>query len=259
MKAEKTAYFSFAFCAAGQTDIGCLREQNQDELSIHLELGFFVLSDGMGGLDKGTVAAQYVCESMLEMARICLSEYALNPNIDSFATAMQSSAQLMSDRLSRSGNPDKRVSYGATLVCLALVKNKAVIVSLGDSRAYRLPRYHKTPRQITEDHTIAELLVQNGDLTREQAKNHPSSAQLTAFAGMTPPATPDVFVTDVQAGDRILLCSDGLYGQLCDRDIARTLRSSKNPGLVCQRLVERANASGGNDNVSMIYLKILPV
>ncbi|MEA4914513.1 MAG: protein phosphatase 2C domain-containing protein [Christensenella sp.] len=258
MKPDRTAHFTLSFRVAGQTDIGCQREQNQDAILLYPELGFFVLSDGMGGLDKGTVAAQYACESMTEMARICLSEYDLHKDESSYAKSMQTSAQLMSDHLSRSGNPDKRVLYGATLVCLTLVKNKAVIVSLGDSRAYLLSRYHKNPRQITEDHTIAELLVQNGDLTREQARNHPSAAQLTAFAGMDPPATPDVFVKDVQAGDRILLCSDGLYGQLSDRDIAHTLRSSKNPDRVCQRLVERANASGGNDNISVIYLKIMP-
>lgn len=257
MKPNRMAHFAFSFCAAGQSDIGCTREQNQDACTLHPELGFFAVSDGMGALENGAVAAQYVCESMPEMARICLLEYETSKDAGLLADALRSSSQLMSDHLSNTGNLDKRVSYGATLVCLTLVEGKAVFVNLGDSRAYLLPRYQKQLKQITEDHTIAELLVQNGDLTREQANHHPSRAQLTAFVGMKPPATPDVFSAEVHPGDRILLCSDGLYGQLSERDIAHTLRSSRNPARVCQRLIDSAKASGGNDNISVVYLKIM--
>lgn len=256
MKPNRTAHFTFSFYAAGQSDIGCVREQNQDACALHPELGFFAVSDGMGALTNGAVAAQYACESMPEMARICLTEYGQHKDADLLTDALRSSAQLMSDHLSSTGNRDKRISYGATLVCLTLVEDKAVFVNLGDSRAYLLPRYHKNLRQITKDHTIAELLIQNGDLTREEANHHPSRAQLTAFVGMDPPATPDVFSAEVHPGDRILLCSDGLYGQLSERDIARTLRSSRIPLRVCQRLIDSAKASGGNDNISVVYVKI---
>jgi protein phosphatase len=74
---------------------------------------------------------------------------------------------------------------------------------------------------------------------------------------MPAPATPEAFICEVKPGDRILLCSDGLYGMTGDKILPRILRSSRNPERICSRLIERANASGGNDNISVVYLKIV--
>lgn len=258
MKSEQSAHFAFSFCAAGQTDIGRLRKSNQDGIALNPELGFFAISDGMGGVKNGALASRFVCESMPEMVRICLGEYAVHRDAAKFAAAIRDSAQLISDNLYRSGNSEKLIQYGATLVGVALLENQAILIGLGDSRGYLLPKYGKELRQLTEDHTIAALLVQNGDLSPDQAKDHPATARLTAFVGMQPPATPDLFPVNVRPGDRILLCSDGLYGQLGDREIARILRSSRSPARVCQRLVDQANANGGRDNISAVYIRILP-
>ena len=103
---------------------------------------------------------------------------------------------------------------------------------------------------------VAALLVENGELTKEEAKNHPASAQLTAFVGTPPPAETGAAVTELFRGDRILLCSDGLHGLVSERDIVRILRSSHSPETVCRRLVDAANAAGGTDNISVVYIVI---
>ena len=85
---------------------------------------------------------------------------------------------------------------------------------------------------------------------------HPASSRLTAFVGMQSPATPDVFIREVHPGDRILLCSDGLYGMTEERELARIMRSSRSPDRICQRLIDSANAHGGCDNIAAVYLQI---
>jgi serine/threonine protein phosphatase PrpC len=163
----------------------------------------------------------------------------------------------MSDALYRSGNSPKRIVYGATLAGVWLAGNQAVFVNPGDSRGYLLGRYQKKLKQITIDHNIAALLVQNGELSREAARNHESSSRLTAFVGMPQPAEPEVFSVEVRPGDRILLCSDGLYGMAEENEIAQILRSSRSPERVCQRLIAKANEKGGRDNISAVYIKIM--
>ena len=103
---------------------------------------------------------------------------------------------------------------------------------------------------------LAGILVEAGEMTKEEARHSPLSSKLTAFVGMAAPATPAVFVTEVRPGDRLLLCSDGLYGMVPERKIARILRSSRSPEKVCERLIEEANENGGRDNISAVYVKI---
>lgn len=257
MKPLNTARFSYSFCAAGLSDTGRKRKDNQDEIVLRPDLGFFAVSDGMGGVENGALAAKFVCESMPEMVRISLAEYDAHRDASKAEAVLYASARLISDNLYRAGNSEKRIQYGATLAGVTLLEDRAVFIGLGDSRGYILPRYQKRLNQITEDHTIAALLVQKGELTAEQASEHPASAQLTAFVGMQPPATPDLFSMEIYPGDRILICSDGLYGLVGESEIVRILRSSRSPSRVCRRLVDRANELGGRDNISMVYIRVM--
>ena len=172
------------------------------------------------------------------------------------AQSLSALVQQMSDRLYEAGNTEGRFVYGATFCGVWLLGNQAVFINLGDSRAYLLPRYKKKPLQVTEDQNLAGMLVKNGMMTKEEAKGHPASSRLTAFVGMQSPATPDVFIREVHPGDRILLCSDGLYGMTEERELARIMRSSRSPDRICQRLIDSANAHGGCDNIAAVYLQI---
>ena len=257
MQRTKLEGFDYAFRAAGLKDIGRLRESNQDEVVLCPEIGFFTVSDGMGGLSGGGLAAEFVGNSMPELMRIGAAEFSEHQSIEEAARAFLDTVRMMSDNLFHAGNTEKRFTYGATFSGVWLLGNKAVFVNLGDSRGYLLSRYKKQPVQITEDQNIAGILVKRGELTREAAKDHPASSRLTAFVGMKPPAEPEAFVVTVHPGDRILLCSDGLYGMVEERELAGLMRTSRSPERVCQRLIERANENGGGDNISAVFIRIL--
>lgn len=257
MKNIKLEQFDYAFRAAGLKDIGCQRDSNQDEVVLCPEIGFFAVSDGMGGLAGGALASEFVGKSMSELMNIGAKEFSEHKSIERAAMTFRDTVRMMSDNLFEVGNAQMRITYGATFSGVWLLGNKAVFVNLGDSRGYLLSRYKKQPSQITEDQNIAGILVKQGELTREEAKSHPSSSRLTAFVGMKPPAEPEAFTAEVCPGDRILLCSDGLYGMMEERELARLMRTSRNPELVCRRLIDRANENGGRDNISAVYIRIV--
>ena len=254
---EKTVLFEHSFMVAEKKDIGKKRADNQDETILCPKIGFFAISDGMGGLGEGAKASEYVRQSMAILMEICNNEYGNNRNIDTASKAYYTSVQLMSDRLFNTGNSEDRYLYGATFSGVWLIENKAVFVNIGDSRGYLLSRYKKKINQVTDDQNIAGMLYRKGKLTKTEAKNDPGSSRLTSFVGMKPPADPELYIMDVHPGDRILLCSDGLYGMVEDQDIVRIMRSSKSPERVCDRLIAKANENGGRDNISAVYIKII--
>ena len=253
----KMQQFDYAFRAAGVKDIGRSRQSNQDEVVLCPDIGFFAVSDGMGGLSGGALASEFVGKSMPELMAIGAKEFSEHKSTNRAAIAFCDTVRMMSDNLFHAGNAEKRITYGATFSGVWLVGNKAIFVNLGDSRGYTLSRYKKQPSQITKDQNIAGILVRQGELTREAAKNHPASSRLTAFVGMKPPAEPETFVVEVLPGDRILLCSDGLYGMVDERELAKLMRVSRSPERVCARLIDRANENGGRDNISAVYIRII--
>lgn len=248
--------FDYPFCAAGEKDIGRLRENNQDEVIVCPQIGFFAVTDGMGGLSDGAAASAFVEKAMSELMKIGAQEFSEHQDVERAAAMFQQTVQMMSDHLYTSGNTDQNYSYGATFTGVWLLGNKAVFVNLGDSRGYLLPRYRKQIEQVTVDQNLAGILVQQGEITREEARTHPASSRLTAFVGMKPPAEPEVFSVEVHPGDRILLCSDGLYGLMEEPDMVRILRSSRSSRVVCERLIAKSNDNGGKDNISVVYIRM---
>lgn len=246
--------FQYMFCCGGQKDIGKHRSTNQDETIICPDIGVFAVSDGMGGLAEGAKASGYVRDSVPVMMRFALKE-AQTP--EKAGSSFSEALRMVSDRLFETANTDGYYGFGATFCGVWLYQDKAVFANLGDSRGYILKKYKKTLKQVTEDHNIAALLVKSGELTKDDAKDHPASSRLTRFVGMKSPALPEHFVCDISPGDRILLCSDGLYGMVRENEIIRMMRSSQSPQRVCQKLVDRANENGGRDNISAVYIKIV--
>lgn len=254
MNIYRTPKFEYTFHYGGQKNIGRCRDTNQDEIILCPDMGIFGVSDGMGGLDEGEKASAYVRESIPVMMRFPMKE-AKTP--EDAGSAFKETVRMVSDGLFNTANTQGYIGYGATFCGVWLYGSKAIFVNLGDSRGCLLPKYKKTLRQITEDHNIAAMLVKNGELSKEGAKNHPSSSRLTRFVGMVSPALPEYFVCDIKPGDRILLCSDGLYGMMDDNEMAHIMRSSRSPEIVCDRLIDKANENGGHDNISAVYIKII--
>lgn len=246
--------FTYGFFFAGQKDIGRRRNTNQDEIILCPDIGVFAVSDGMGGLRQGAQAAAYVREAIPAMMPFALKD-AETP--EEAGAAFAETVRMVSDGLFNTANTEY-IGFGATFCGVWLYQDRAIFANLGDSRGYLLPKYKKKIVQVTEDHNIAAIMVKNGELSKAEAAEHPASSRLTRFVGMSAPARPDYFICDIEPGDRILLCSDGLYGMVDNRKLARIMRSSKSPRTVCERLVDGANQNGGNDNISAVYIRIAP-
>ena len=252
----RTRLFQYEYKAAGLVDIGSVRRSNQDEVILAPDQGLFAVSDGMGGLEDGGAASQYVKQALPMVAESGIGEME-KADPGQAAVRLNGLVQLISDRLYAQGNSPGYFRFGATVAGVLLHGTKAVFVCLGDSRGYLLPKYKKNPVQITEDMNIAGILVRLGEMTKEQAKDNPASSRLTAFVGMQSPAKPATYVVDVKPGDRILLCSDGLYGMVTEREMAQLMRSSKSQERVCKNLIDAANAYGGRDNISAVCIRVM--
>lgn len=253
----KTDYFNYEYRAAGLVDIGKRRQSSQDEIFLDPDAGLFGVSDGMGGLENGGAASAFVKKGLPVLLKDHQRKWKEAPvTPEQAGRQLEECVRAISDHLFKSGNTERYFRFGATVAGVMLYENKAIFACLGDSRGYVLRKFKRKPEQITEDMNLAGIMVKAGEMTKEEALNSPLSSRLTAFVGMEAPATPEVFITEVRPGDRILLCSDGLYGMVPERDIARILRSSRNPDRVCRRLIGKANENGGRDNISAVYIRI---
>ena len=246
-----------------QTDIGFKREKNEDSylvvdhttenIDIEHSGRLYALADGMGGHSGGDIASQIACKGMVDY----YSETSDGQNGSSyFRTKIR---HLKSTLL---GVHNKIIEYGringecedmgTTLSVLVLLKNKALIAHVGDSRIYRLRRDNL--EQLTEDHTFAQVFLQKGYITPEVASRHPIRHVMTQAVGQ---GVEDIFhkIEKVERSDTYLLCSDGLYDMLSDIEIKDILLNSAGVPDKCLRLVARALDMGGKDNVTVIVVQ----
>jgi len=239
---------------AGLTDRGLVREENEDNWSAVLDQGLFIVSDGMGGHFGGAVASKIVVEALPELLRKRMA------GIEDLAGSKAAKrvegvlAELsVQVREQTRGEPGLE-GMGATVV-LAMVRGyQALIAHMGDSRAYLLRAGRL--RQLTKDHSIVQLLVDAGEITSQEALTHPARGQVTRSVGMEGEALPEVDHLDLEPGDRLLLCTDGLTGMLGDREIEAILCGGGSPKDACRQLVDAANGAGGKDNVTALVLNI---
>ena len=238
--------------AGWASDIGKVRRENQDAAVFLPEDGLFAVADGMGGLPCGKKAAELAC-SLLKEYLAPLTKRETEP--DELADRVQKAVETLSGEIRAIGNPDGQPpSYGTTLCGTLLYQDEAILFNVGDSRAY-LCRSGDPLLQLTEDHTLAQLLLDSGEITPEESLVHPGRSRLTRFIGMAQRVNPDVIRCPVKAGDQLLLCSDGLYGMTGDSEIEAILRKRRSPQDACRALMECANQAGGRDNITAVLLQ----
>ena len=232
--------------AAGSfTDKGQVRELNEDAWLVDDKLMLFAVADGMGGHRGGEVASSTAIEALrAEVARgLPIRE------------AIQRANAAVIDRASRD---DELEGMGTTMTAIVVTGPRQLLVGhVGDSRAY-LVRGGEMDR-ITEDHSLVEELVREGRLTPEQAEAHPQRAIITRALGVEPDIDVDLYTIDVEARDRVIVCSDGLTTMLRDREIERIARGEENPQRAAEGLVDAANQAGGDDNITVVILDVLEV
>jgi serine/threonine protein phosphatase PrpC/streptogramin lyase len=236
---------------AGLSDVGRKRTRNDDRWGADPALGLYMVADGVGSTSHGDLAAALVVDTLPGHVARHLQGIDLQ---DPQATARLGTAvvDMCNELYGRSKNEEDLGSADTTLVSAVVVDSRALVAHLGDSRAY-LYRGGQVHR-LTSDHTIVQAVVDAGELTPEAAANHPNRSVVTRHVLMTPPAKPEVSVLDLQPGDRILLCSDGLHGVVDDATLGAILNDYPDPADACRVLIDAANRGGGPDNITAVVV-----
>lgn len=234
------------------TDPGRERDHNEDycgsfapeEPELLAERGrLYLVADGIGGHQAGDVAAQYAVEQVLYAY---YNDPWVGPGENLIQAICAASADLYQDALT---NP-ARSGMGTTLVAAAVQGDELTVANVGDSRAY-LVRGHKL-RQLTQDHSLVAMMRKRNLLTEQEADDHPWKKVLTRVIGKHEDVKTDLFRISLRAGDRLLLCSDGLWGEADPLALAETLYRHLDPRVACKALVEDALQAGGRDNIGCV-------
>ena len=233
-RTRKGALTSFG----SRTDIGCLRDHNEDSLVVTPPL--FAVADGMGGHAAGEVASEIAVRVLSELAPEHPDGEALGRAIEEANRAVIQAA--------REGRG--RQGMGTTMTAAMLEGERLVIAQVGDSRAYLL--HQGKLQQLTRDHSLMADMIEAGQLTPEEARTHPQRSVITRALGSDAHLHPDIYEINVETGDRLLICSDGLSGMIFDDQIENTLRRVQDPQRCASQLVNEAIAAGGHDNVTVI-------
>lgn len=229
------------------TDLGRVRTNNEDRLLARG--GLFAVADGMGGHAGGEVAAEVALAVLDRTVGPALSEPA------HLVDAVKAANRAVWERAQADG---RLRGMGTTVTALAPLPRRpghgseAVVANVGDSRSYRLR--DGTLSLLTTDHSLAEAMVQQGELTARQAASHPSRHILTRVLGVEPDVEVDHWVVDVRDGDRYLLCSDGLINEAGEDEITSLLVAERDPRAAAEALVHLARAHGGSDNITVVVL-----
>ncbi len=239
----------------GATDIGCVRELNEDSFSIggfkgDTVPGYCVLADGMGGHNAGEVASQTAVDVISE----ALSDFLKNSQKE-VPMLLDGVIKSANDKIFKAACEDEAKSgMGTTAVIACVFENEMYIANIGDSRAYALrgDEFY----QITKDHSMVAEMVTNGTITSEEARVHPQKNVITRALGTDEKAKADIFEYEYQKGDILLMCSDGLSGMVTDDDIKSVLKSGDSAKECTEKLISLAKENGGKDNITVICLKI---
>lgn len=236
--------------AAGLTDKGLIRPHNEDALLVEPPNGVFAVADGMGGHAAGEVASNLAIEAIGESLRERGRELELSvPEL--LLQAVEEANQRIAKRMEE--RPECR-GMGTTVVVAVVNGAQFWVAHVGDSRAYLLREGNL--RQITTDHSFVNELVRLGMLSREQAARDPRRNVVTRALGSGTVVVPDIQQELLQAGDLVLLCSDGLNTMLGDKRISDLLAApSETLEEICERLVAAANEAGGEDNITVVVLQ----
>ncbi|CAN5176193.1 hypothetical protein BH11MYX1_BH11MYX1_04250 [soil metagenome] len=233
---------------AGDTNVGRVRTTNEDSMIVDPIRGLYVVLDGMGGANAGDVASQTARDAIRDF--VIEQRGTMEPKALLEAAFVHGSASVFS----KAQASREHHGMGTTVVgCLVLDPTRAVIAHVGDSRGYLLR--NGRIQMLTRDHTIVEELVGRGLLTPEEAERHPHKNVLSRNLGAKPDAKVDVTEVALKPGDRLLLCSDGLYGYASVEAIQYLLGSGDAPEHVARDLIDLALRGGGGDNVTTIVIE----
>lgn len=240
---------------------GMKRPHNEDSLlSINLAIGrdkaqtaqLYVVADGAGGMASGKLASKLTVSAVKDALTRAASSP--NPGSKAFTDWLHTAVDAANDIVHTKSKQDHK-KMASTLVIALIESDKAYVANVGDSRAYLLDEFGL--RQITEDHSAAQELLRAGLITQDEVKGHPFEHILTRAIGPEEQVEPDVFTERIHAGDRLLLCSDGLTNMIDDDDIWEIVWNTRDLEIAAQQLIDAANAAGGKDNITALVIQVL--
>jgi protein phosphatase len=265
--------------AAALTDPGQWHETNEDSVFAYIHprtrgdsMGLLIVADGIGGHKAGEVASNLTIDTIYTTLRVYLEgdQQATKPIGNPYETFAGATMQLASKlRMAvenanlvilehAKSNPKEASNLGSTVTCALIEGNHCVIANVGDSRTYLL-RDGKLSK-ITEDHSYVAELIKQGAATPDAYYNHPHRNVITRSLGYAPEVEVDIFTQPLEIGDKLLLCSDGLWEMIMDEiEIAQIIQDNSNIEQAAKVLIDKANEYGGGDNIGVVLAEIQEV
>ena len=241
------------------TDIGKKREKNEDSYNSQIKeysgttVGIFAIADGMGGYENGEYASKKAIEEVTNYVDEEFQKLDFSNIFDDDIRKILDKALNLANNViyekSKSSSP-----MGTTFVIGIIINDKIFIANVGDSRAYMLNGDNFT--QITKDNSYVQELIEEGILDEDKARTHENKNEITRAVGYYESVEVDFYVREVQASDKILICSDGLTTMVEDKLIKDIFQQKTNLENICMELVFLANANGGKDNITVTVLEV---
>ena len=243
--------------------VGLLRDHNEDNLFVlntilaggdkEIPAGIFIIADGMGGHEHGEIASSVAARVMADHLLTNLHGLFTGGGMNEPGTSLQ---EILATGVAAAQNAvsNKAPGGGTTLTVALALGSQIILAHVGDSRAYLL-----TPRgemhAVTQDHSLVQRLIELGEITEEEARVYPHRNVLYRAIGQADPLHPDIHTHEFPQPGYLLICSDGLWGVVSDREIFQIVQKSNTVDEACRQLVDAANNEGGPDNISVILVK----
>lgn len=240
-----TCVSQFRWTSAACTDVGRVRERNEDACLEIADRGIWAVADGMGGHAVGDFASRAIVQALTGLP----PPVDLDAAVENARVALHTVNQLLIEEAVRM---NVRV-IGSTVVMLQVCERQCSCLWAGDSRLYLFRAGHL--KQLTRDHSHVERLKARGLLTADEARHHPAHNTITRAVGAASTLDLERLTLEIGDGDVFLLCSDGLSNEVEDDQIAALLATSDDPALTANALLQRALANGGRDNVSVVVIR----
>jgi serine/threonine protein phosphatase PrpC len=254
---SKMGVMTFQYEAAAATDCGRVRSSNEDAFDYRPDLGIFVVCDGMGGAAAGEVASRASVDAFLDAfdaESAAVAAEAHKAHWADPAGLLDEAVAAANDAVFSLAQDDARLrGMGTTLVALLMEEQRAWVAHVGDSRCYRMRK--GALERLTEDHSLVDEQVRRGHLTPQEAERSPLRNVITRAIGSHGSVVAEISEIDVQTGDLLLLCSDGLIREVSDTKIGAVLAGSTDLNQTCNQLIAAANANGGKDNITCLLVR----
>ena len=205
----------------------------------------FAVADGMGGHNAGDYASSHA-------VRILVDEIREDTDYNPVKVIRHAIETANTEIIEQAQKDEKLRGMGTTMVVATIVGQYAYVANVGDSRLYVVD---KQLRQITRDHSLVQEMVRMGEITAEEARNHPDKNIITRAVGVVPELSVDFFEVELKPGDTVLMCSDGLTNMIEDEEIKKIVLGQRDIVEKAEKLIDTANENGGKDNITVVLIE----